>query len=161
MFASRKKLWNAASATQFLQSAAIFLFAFVLLVVCFRMIGCWWTGSCDSSQHLPSMESYPKAISLNARAQDTVLTGNGTSFGLRPPSVTRTPTNVSTAEQHLLGAVPQLLIVGVQKSGTSALYFGLCMHPNVSCAAYVKEPFYLSLPHSVQYLQRCVLLPLL
>ena len=51
-------------------------------------------------------------------------------------------------------SMPQLLIIGVQKCGTSALYFGLCLHPNVSCAAYVKEPFYLSLPISIQHLSR-------
>jgi len=33
-------------------------------------------------------------------------------------------------------SMPHFLIVGVQKCGTSALYFGLCAHPNITCAAY-------------------------
>ncbi len=47
-------------------------------------------------------------------------------------------------QERQLDAIPQLLIVGVQKCGTSALYFALCLHPQVACAAYVKEPFHLS-----------------
>eukprot|EP00730_Choanoeca_flexa_P002839 TRINITY_DN11199_c0_g3_i1.p2 TRINITY_DN11199_c0_g3~~TRINITY_DN11199_c0_g3_i1.p2 ORF type:complete len:390 (+),score=48.62 TRINITY_DN11199_c0_g3_i1:2485-3654(+) len=39
---------------------------------------------------------------------------------------------------------PQLLVIGFMKSGTSALYYALCEHPSVACAAKVKEPFYLS-----------------
>ncbi|EDQ92066.1 uncharacterized protein MONBRDRAFT_22863 [Monosiga brevicollis MX1] len=40
--------------------------------------------------------------------------------------------------------IPQLLIIGVMKAGTSALYYALCEHPRINCVAYVKEPFYLS-----------------
>lgn len=40
--------------------------------------------------------------------------------------------------------IPAYVIVGAQKSGTSALYFGLCEHQNISCSAYVKEPFFLT-----------------
>eukprot|EP00041_Stephanoeca_diplocostata_P019330 m.414821 g.414821 ORF g.414821 m.414821 type:complete len:398 (-) comp21275_c1_seq2:1829-3022(-) len=40
--------------------------------------------------------------------------------------------------------IPAYVIVGAQKSGTSALYFGLCEHQNVTCSAYVKEPFFLT-----------------
>ena len=50
--------------------------------------------------------------------------------------------------------LPQFLIVGVQKCGTSALYFSLCLHPNVKCAAYYKEPFFLSMPMTANVLQR-------
>eukprot|EP00049_Salpingoeca_infusionum_P007061 m.115150 g.115150 ORF g.115150 m.115150 type:complete len:427 (+) comp13553_c0_seq9:171-1451(+) len=48
--------------------------------------------------------------------------------------------------------LPQLMIIGVQKSGTSAMYFSLCLHPQVNCVAYVKEPFFLSLPSTARYL---------
>lgn len=35
-------------------------------------------------------------------------------------------------------ALPQFMIIGVQKCGTSALYFALAMHPNVTASAFVK-----------------------
>eukprot|EP00045_Choanoeca_perplexa_P011723 m.125421 g.125421 ORF g.125421 m.125421 type:complete len:351 (+) comp15738_c1_seq2:54-1106(+) len=52
-----------------------------------------------------------------------------------------------------LWRLPQLLVIGFMKSGTSALYYALCEHPSVACAAYVKEPFYLSAEAASNYLQ--------
>ena len=54
-----------------------------------------------------------------------------------------------------LDRLPQALLIGVQKSGTSALYFNLCLHPGVACAAVVKEPFYLSQPSTERFIRQC------
>jgi hypothetical protein len=45
------------------------------------------------------------------------------------------------------------MLIGVQKSGTSALYYNLCLHPAVACAAVVKEPFYLSQPQTEAFVR--------
>eukprot|EP00037_Helgoeca_nana_P028824 m.341613 g.341613 ORF g.341613 m.341613 type:complete len:331 (+) comp27840_c0_seq7:416-1408(+) len=51
----------------------------------------------------------------------------------------------AAVDDDVIAHTPQYLIVGVPKSGTSVLYFGLCgVHPNIKCAAFVKEPFYLT-----------------
>eukprot|EP00038_Savillea_parva_P030271 m.76653 g.76653 ORF g.76653 m.76653 type:complete len:399 (-) comp9083_c0_seq2:1680-2876(-) len=53
------------------------------------------------------------------------------------------------AGDAIVSTLPHYLIVGVPKAGTSVLYFGLCgVHPNITCASFVKEPFFLTGPEA-------------
>eukprot|EP01147_Barroeca_monosierra_P001185 gene1185-4399_t len=70
-----------------------------------------------------------------------------------PPNAANA-SKLTDLQREIASQIPNFLIIGVQKCGTSALYFSLCKHPNVTCAARVKEPFFLSQTPSTRYLAR-------